>query len=370
MAQETNKIGKFLVVLFFCFIASFLGSWVFLSTGLVSTKQITTQNTKVITADEQITSEVAEKVSPSVVSVITTQVTTSGYFQTSSQAAGTGIVISKDGYILTNKHVVSGATKVSVVMDDGTLYRDVELVGVDPLNDIAFLKMTDKPDDLKPAVLGDSSRLRIGQKVLAIGNALGEYQNSVTSGIISGKGRPIIADDGTSEGESLDNLLQTDAAINQGNSGGPLVDLDGRIIGVNTAIAADSQGVGFAIPINATKGMVRGLFDTGKVERAYLGVTYIAITPVVADELGTSVTKGVYVYAENGASVAQGSPASKAGIRNGDIIVSVNSENVDQNNGLSLLLAQYTPGDTVTLELLSQSRKKMVEVTLGTYTGR
>ena len=230
--------------------------------------------------------------------------------------------------------------------------------------------MTDKPDDLKPATLGDSSRLRIGQKVLAIGNALGEYQNSVTSGIISGKGRPIIADDGTSDGESLDNLLQTDAAINQGNSGGPLVDLDGRIIGVNTAIAADSQGVGFAIPINATKGMVRGLFDTGKVERAYLGVTYIAITPVVADELGISVTKGAYVYAENGASVAQGSPASKAGIRNGDIIVSVNSENVDQNNGLSLLLAQYTPGDTVTLELLSQSRKKKVEVILGTYTGR
>lgn len=366
--QQKSSIAKFLVVLFFCFVASFMGSWVFLSTGLVSPKQTANKTTKIITQDEQATSKVAEDVSPSVVSVITTLVSTSGNFQTASQAAGTGVIISKDGYILTNKHVVNGATKVAIVTDDGSLYKDVRLVGVDPLNDIAFLKMSDVPDNLKPATLGDSSKLRIGQKVLAIGNALGEYQNSVTSGIISGKGRPIIADDGTSEGESLENLLQTDAAINHGNSGGPLVDLNGQVIGINTAIAADSQGVGFAIPSNATKGLVQHLLATGKVERAYLGVMYISITPAVADELGLPITQGAYVYEKSGNAIVPGSPAAKAGIRNKDVITAVDGVDIDQNNGLALLLAEYVPGDTVSLDLLSGGHKKTVKVTLDAYT--
>lgn len=368
MAQGNNSIAKFLVAVFFCFVASFLGAWVFLSTGLVSTKNTPQVTTNVVTSEEQATSNAAKKILPSVVSVTTTQVTTRGYLQTTSQGAGTGTIISKDGYILTNKHVVSGASQVAVVTNDGTIYQDVKVVGVDPLNDIAFLKVNN-PKNLTPAKLADSSDITVGQKVLAVGNALGEFQNSVTSGIISGEGRPITASGGGT-GESLDNLLQTDAAINPGNSGGPLVNLNGEVVGMNTAIAADAQGIGFAIPINATKGLIKGLFKDGKVQRAYLGVTYIGITPAVAQQADLSVAQGAYVYQANGNSVIPGSPAEKAGIRNKDIIVSVNGEKVDQTSGLSLLLAQYAPGDTVKLEIITDKQKRTVDVTLVAYIGR
>jgi len=271
MVSEKSSAGRFFATVFFCFIASFLGSWVFLSTGLVSQKN-TVSTPTVVSTDEQAGIKVANDVSPSVVSVTTTVVANNGYFQSTAQGAGTGVIISKDGYILTNKHVVNGASQVSIVMNDGTVNKDVKLVGVDLLNDLAFLKITDPPANLVPAKLGNSSNVKIGQKVLAIGNALGEFKNSVTSGIISGKGRPITAQDGSSSGESLQNLFQTDASINPGNSGGPLVDLGSEVIGINTAVAADSQGIGFAIPINAAKGLIKGVLADGKVERAYLGV--------------------------------------------------------------------------------------------------
>ncbi len=367
MNEGKNSIGRFLVILFFCFVASFLGSWVFLSSGLISSRNAVSTVNTVVSSDEQVTSKVAQKVSPSVVSVTTTLITTTGYYQTASEGAGTGVIISKDGYILTNKHVINGASEVSIVMNDGSVHHNVKLVGVDPLNDIAFLKITDPPRGLVPANLGNSSKVKVGQKVLAIGNALGEFQNSVTSGIVSGIGRPITADNGSSQGESLENLLQTDAAINPGNSGGPLVNLNSEIIGINTAVAADSQGIGFAIPINAAKGLVKGLLATGKVQRAYLGVTYVSITPAIAEKLNLPVKKGAYVYQENSSSVIGNSPAAKAGLKDKDIIVKVGNTEVDQNNALSLLLAQYTPGDKVTLTVLRDGQKKEMDVTLEAY---
>lgn len=370
MASEKSSVGKVITIVFFCFIASFLGSWVFLSTGLVNTNSTVSSPATIVSTDEQAMTKVAKEVSPSVVSVTTTLVTTNGYFQSTSQGAGTGLIISKDGYILTNKHVVNGAAQVSIVMNDGSVHKDVKLVGVDPLNDLAFLKMTNPSKGIIPAKLGDSSNVQVGQKVLAIGNALGEFKNSVTSGIISGKGRPITAQDGSVSGESLENLLQTDASINPGNSGGPLVDLSGRVIGINTAIAADSQGIGFAIPINAAKGLVRGLLENGKVQRAYLGVSYVTLTPEIAERFNLPASQGAYVYDADGNSIIANSPASKAGIQNKDIILSVNGVDIDQDNGLSLLLAGYAPGDKVTLNVLRDGQKKDVDVTLEAYTAR
>lgn len=370
MIENTNSISRFLTLLFFCFVASFLGSWVFLASGIVNISNTPNQVTvsPATVAGEKDATKAAEKVSPSVVSVTTTLIG-SGYFQTASRGAGTGVIISKDGYILTNKHVVNGATQVVVVMNDGSIHKNVKLVGTDPLNDLAFLKIIDPPKGLIPASLGDSSKVKIGQNVLAVGNALGEYKNSVTSGIISGKGRPVTATDGIANSESLENLLQTDASINPGNSGGPLVDLSGRVIGINTAIAADAQGIGFAIEINATKGLIKSVLATGKVQRAYLGVMYVMITPELTDRLKLSAKEGAYLYGENSSSIVTGGPAQKAGLKDKDIIVSVNGVKVNQNNSLALLISQYVPGEKVTLEVLSSNgQRKKLAVILEAYT--
>jgi serine protease Do len=281
------------------------------------------------------------------------------------QGSGSGIIISKDGYILTNKHVVSGSSKVSVILSDGTVYDDVKVLGTDPLNDLGFIKI-DGVDNLKPAALGDSSSVRIGQKVVAIGNPLGEYQNTVTSGIISGTGRPISAQDGNSV-ENLTDLIQTDAAINPGNSGGPLVNLSGQVVGINTAVAADAQGIGFAIPINSSKGIIKNLLKTGKVSRAYIGVQYITITPEVAKKYNLSVKKGAYVSSDSGSSVIQGSPAEKAGVKDKDIITKVGDISVGDRGNVSSLVSEHTIGDRVPLQILRDGKYTTVVVTLEEY---
>jgi serine protease Do len=358
-----------LSVIFFCFIAGFLGSAAYANTGLIhnSDSQTATQNQpKIVSAEGEIMASLAKKVSPSVVSVTTESVTDLGQRSVLSEGAGTGIIISQNGYIMTNKHVVQDARNVTVVGSDGTVYRDVELVGADPLNDIAFLKIKGDKNDFNAARLGDSNLVEVGQKVISIGNALGQYQNSVTSGIISGRGRPVVADNGAS-GEQLDNLLQTDAAINPGNSGGPLLNLSGEVIGMNTAIAQDAQGIGFAIPINAAKGLVKSVLANNGVKRAFLGVRYLNITSQVAATYKLSVKKGAYVFNDDGAGVVPGSPADKAGIKNGDVITKVNNQVIDEDNGLSLLVSPYAPGDKVSLTLLRNGATKTVEVTLEEY---
>ena len=327
----------------------------------------------VVTPDEESIAAVAKAVSPSIVSVLTTTNQTSRFYnqQYEQEGAGTGMIVSSNGYILTNKHVVEGADTVTVVLTDGTTYENVDVLGSDPLNDVAFLKIKDV-SNLPAVTLGDSKTTRIGQSVVAIGNALGQYQNTVTSGIISGTGRPVIASsDGTSSGdsESLTDLIQTDAAINSGNSGGPLLNLKGQVIGINTAIAADAQSIGFAIPISATKGLLTHVIKTGKVERAYLGVQYVSITPEVKKQYNLPTNKGDYIIADQGASVQANGPAAKAGVKDKDIIVAVNGSRVGEVASVSSLISEYEPGQKVELTVYRDGKEIKLSATLGTYQG-
>lgn len=318
-----------------------------------------------VTQQESDIAELVAKVSPSVVS-ITTQSQARTYFGvTQQEGAGTGIVVSRDGYILTNKHVVNRANTVAVILSDGTRHDKVEVVGTDPLNDVAFLKVPDV-DNLTPAELGNSSSIRVGQRVVAIGNSLGQYQNTVTSGIISGTGRPVVAQSGNTV-ESLTDLLQTDAAINPGNSGGPLLNMAGQVIGMNTAVATDAQGIGFAIPVNGVKGMLKGVLESGEVQRAYLGVNHVPITPESAKLYELPVQSGAYIYTERGSAVAKDSPADKAGIRERDIITKVNDITIGTNGALTTLVGEYMPEDTIILTVLRDGKERSVTVTLTAY---
>ncbi|HWT40692.1 MAG TPA: trypsin-like peptidase domain-containing protein [Dongiaceae bacterium] len=322
-----------------------------------------------VTQQESDIASVAEKVSPSVVSVVTQTQTQSYYGSTSSgEAAGTGIIVSKDGYVMTNNHVVENASTVSVVDNDGNLYQNVSVIGRDPLNDIAFLKIKANKT-FSAATLGNSSTIRIGQQVVAIGNALGQYSNTVTSGIISGTGRPVTASssDGSAS-ETLTDLIQTDASINPGNSGGPLLNMSGQVIGINTAIVQDANGIGFAIPINSTKGVLAGVLETGKVSRAYLGVNYLSITADIARQYNLSVNQGAYVYTNGSSSpVASGSPAEQAGLKLGDVITKVNDISVGTDGSLSSIIGEFKPGDTVTLTFIRNGQTQTTQVTFGTY---
>ncbi len=318
------------------------------------------------TVQENTIAAIAEQVGPSVVSIVTSSQARSYYGTVDQAGAGTGIIVSADGYVMTNNHVVENVDDVSVIASNGTQYDDVTIIGRDPLNDVAFLKI--KSDtEFKPVVLGNSSTVRIGQQVVAIGNALGQYSNTVTSGIISGIGRPITAEGGNGQTESLTDLIQTDASINPGNSGGPLLNMSGQVIGINTAIAENANGIGFAIPINSTKGILAGVLETGKVNRAFLGVNYLSITPEVAKEYNLSIKNGAYIYVANGSAVAAGSPAEKAGLKNGDIIVKVNDDVVGQQGALSSIIGQYKPGDTVTVTYIRDGKEQTTKLTFSTF---
>lgn len=317
--------------------------------------------------------EVANKVAPSVVSIVT-EIKVKSYsffgqsYDSTSSAAGTGVIVTEDGYILTNKHVIEGATSISVVLADGTTYDDVELAAHDPLNDIAFLKIKDVKD-LNAAKLGDSKTINVGQQVIAIGNALGEYQNTVTSGIISGTSRSVTATDSTGKNtETLSDMIQTDAAINPGNSGGPLVNAAGEVIGINTATSTSADNIGFAIPISSVKGMLKQLTETGKASRAYIGVYSIAITPSVAKKYELPVSSGAYVYSADAYSaVISGGPADKAGLQDKDIILSVNGTKVGAAGSVSSIIAEYKPDDTVQLAVLRGGKEIAINVKLGAY---
>jgi serine protease Do len=319
------------------------------------------------TNQEAVVENIVEKVSPSVVSIVT-NVTVNSIFGTANQeAAGSGIIVSSDGYIMTNKHVVADATSIDVVLSDGTTYDKVSLVGTDPMNDIAYLKI-EGTNNLTAATLGESSTVRVGQGVIAIGNSLGQYQNTVTDGIISGKGRPVTAGSGNGgSSESLTDLLQTDAAINPGNSGGPLLNHSGQVIGINTAVAANAEGIGFAIPINAAKGTLKSVLAGKGVQRSYLGLRYVQITAELAKKYNLATKQGAYVVSEGGTAVLSGGPADKAGIKDKDIITKINGLAVGSQGGVSSLVGEYAPGDTIELTLLRGGGERTVKVTLGSY---
>lgn len=314
--------------------------------------------------------DIVDKVSESVVSIVTS-IKGRSYFGQSytSSAAGTGIIVTANGYILTNKHVIDGASSISVVLDDGTTYEDVEVAAVDSLNDIAFLKIKDV-SGLTSAALGDSKTIKVGQQVIAIGNALGEYQNTVTSGVVSGTGRSLTATDSSgSMSEKLSDMIQTDAAINSGNSGGPLINAAGQVIGVNTANSYSAENMGFAIPIAAVKGMLSQLVEKGEASRAYIGVYSTEITSDLAKQYNLPVSYGAYLYASGGnySAVVSGSPADKAGVKNKDIITAVNGVKIGAAGSLSTLIGEYKPGDTVQLTVLRDGKELGINVTLEAY---
>jgi serine protease Do len=333
---------------------------------------------KVVTSEGELINTIAKEVGQSVVSVnVTSQQPSVGFFgdyNLEQASAGTGIIITSDGLIMTNRHVVpEGTTDVSVTLSDGTELKDVKVVGRTSSSDtldVAFLKINDlKGHKLIPATLGDSSKVQVGDTVVAIGNALGQFQNTVTSGIISGFGRSVQASSGSNsrDSESLDNLFQTDAAINSGNSGGPLVNTNGEVIGINTAIAESAQNIGFAIPINDVKGLVRQVTEKGKLERPYLGIRYIALTDDYAYQLNLDTKRGAYIApSSDGPSVIPGSPADKAGLKEKDIITAINDHAIDQSHSLTSVLGQFQPGDKLKLTVVRDGKTISVSVTLGT----
>ncbi len=280
---------------------------------------------------------------------------------------GSGFIISSDGYILTNRHVISDTeAQYSVTLNDGKEYP-AKVVGTDIFNDLGVLKIDAK--NLSVLKLGNSDDLKVGQTVIAMGNALAEFPNSVTKGIISGIGRSVVAGGGGTS-ENLEDVIQTDAAINPGNSGGPLLNLAGEVVGVNTAVSNQGQLIGFAIPINSVKKIVQGILNNGQIVRPYLGVRYVLINDDLAQQNNLSVKQGALVRRGQTASelaVIPGSPADKAGIVENDIIEKVNGTDVTESNNLAKMISQFNPGDKVTLKLYSKGKEKDVTVTLEQY---
>lgn len=279
--------------------------------------------------------------------------------------AGTGFFVSKDGLIVTNKHVVSDDNaQYSVVTNDGKSY-EAKVLSKDPVNDIAIIKI-----DINNAPFlefSDSSKVELGQHVIAIGNSLGQYQNTVTTGIISGIGRSITAG-GAGELEQLDGVIQTDAAINSGNSGGPLLDLSGHVIGINTAADRQGQSIGFALPSNDVKAALDSYNSGGKITRPFLGVRYMMITEAVAKSENLPKDFGALIVRGNTLSdfaVQPGSPADKAGLAENDIILEVNGEKLSEQNSLAKVLKKYKPNDSLSLKVFSKGQEKTVTLIVG-----
>lgn len=276
---------------------------------------------------------------------------------------GSGFVVSADGLILTNKHVVSDPdASYTIFTSDGKKYSG-KVAATDPFQDLAVVKI--KADNLPVLKLGDSNSIKLGQTVVAIGNALGEFSNTVSAGIVSGLSRKITASGGRGLRETLEGIIQTDAAINPGNSGGPLLNLRGEVVGINTAVASGAQNIGFAIPINKAKRDIQSVRSTGKILVSYLGVRYHLITPEVKEKEKLLVDYGVIVRGgEDGPAIMPDSPASKAGILAEDIILEVNGQKVNRDNSLGSLIQQYQVGDTIQLKILRNGKEILINVSL------
>lgn len=336
-----------------------------------------------VVSEESVTVDIVKKAGPSVVT-IAQEIPQSGGAQfnfgpfsffdiplpqddvpSEPQGIGTGFIISDEGLIVTNKHVVSEPQGKYFIITSNERKYTVENIYRDPLNDVALIKINPSEngnEKLTAVTLGDSSNLQVGQYVVAIGTALGEFQNTVTTGVISGLGRGITAGS-PYEGsiEQLDNVIQTDAAINPGNSGGPLLNSSGQVIGVNTAVSADGQNIGFAIPINAIKDSLHTFNQTGKFERPYLGVAYRMISRDVA--VMNDLPEGAFVQ-----QVVPDSPADKAGIMRGDIIIRIDGKRINNQTQLSAALIEKKVGDTITLTLFRDGKNVDVRATLSSAT--
>ena len=314
-----------------------------------------------VTIDESsaVISAVA-KVAPAVVTI---QASLDGALGTAS-GSGSCFIYDPDGYILTNKHVVEDASNLFIILNDGRTFEG-EVYGIDTLTDLAIVKVD--ATGLPYAPIGTSAALEPGQLAIAIGNPLGDYANTVTTGVVSGVGREIRASNAVqNSSDVLRNLIQTDAAINPGNSGGPLVNSAGQVIGVNTAVSERAQGLGFAIPIDVARPIMNQALDGKELERPWIGVFYTPITPALAESEGLEVDSGALVGTADGSSpVFPDSPAEAAGLREGDVIVALDGSEIGADSDLSMLIIPYSAGDTITLTVLRDGEPIDLEVTLG-----
>lgn len=318
--------------------------------------------------------EVSQKVRPAVVQITNQQVQFDQYNQTSydvPSGVGSGVIYDNQGHILTNNHVIEGAQELLVSLPDGRSFT-AKLIGADAQTDLAVLQISG--DNLPVAQLGDSKQLQVGDWVVAIGNALALPGGpTVTAGVVSALNRTVQEPGDTigngqqsSNGPFLFDVVQTSAPINPGNSGGPLVDLNGEVIGINTLVAGDTgngvsaQGIGFAISINAAKPIADQLVASGHVTHPYLGIRYVALNPVIAQQLGTNAKKGIAV-----ATVVQSSPAASAGLRSRDIITAVDGTQIEDESTLAQALSTHKPGDKLSLTVLRGTNQSTVTVTLG-----
>jgi 2-alkenal reductase len=298
-----------------------------------------------------------KKVAPAVVTVMNR--TDQG------QASGSGVVVSDKGYIITNNHVIEGARALAVVFADGSR-KDAKLVGADPLTDIAVIQVQGGVPAVAP--VGDSDLLQPGEQVLAIGSPLGNFRNTVTAGIVSALNRSV--------GPSQEGLIQTDAAINNGNSGGPLVNLRGEVVGINTLVVrgqgvgteAPVEGLGFSVPSSIFKKVANELIANGEIKYPYIGIVYQMLDADIAAAFNLPVQNGAWISAahSNQQAVVPGSPGEKAGLREGDIITAINGTSLAQDNSLRRTLTQFKPGDTVTLTVLRDGKEQSIKVTLTT----
>lgn len=323
--------------------------------------QIQNQETRTVIQEENAIISTVEKSSPSVVAIGVNQRIINPFDPFAvpgnrQSTIGTGFIVSDKGVIVTNRHVVDDTnTKYTVVTKEGKKL-DIEKIYRDPNLDLALVQVSNST--LKALELGDSNKLKAGQTVIAIGNALGRFENTVTTGVVSGLGRAVNAGDPFSGStERLDNLIQTDAAINPGNSGGPLLNSAGQVIGVNVATTEGAQNIGFAVPINAIKPLVDEFVRTGSVSKAFLGVSYRLITRDVA--LLNEVPQGAYIQ-----EVVKGSPAEKAGIAPGDIITKLDGQSINAENKVSEIIQKKKPGDSISVEIWTDGNTRTINATL------
>jgi S1-C subfamily serine protease len=329
-------------------------------------------------AEETENVSIYKQAAPSVANIVTRAVAYDFFYgAVPTEGAGSGFLIDTDGHILTNNHVIDGASTIEVTFGgiDHTTYK-ASVLGADTRNDIALLKINLGSHKLVPLTLGDSSGLQVGQRVLAIGNPFGQFSSTLTTGVVSALGRTVQTSDRT----FIDQAIQTDAAINRGNSGGPLLNSHGQVIGINSAIFSPTEsettvGIGFAIPINTARRVAEDLITTGHVQMAVLGIQGRALWPELANALNLSTNQGVLIE-----QVASNGPAAQAGIRGGsrtilaglqelriggDVLTAIDGTPVTNNSDLTILLNRHRPGDTVTATIIRDGKKMNIKVKLG-----
>lgn len=361
--------------------------------SLAFNKPTTVQSQQIVVAEEQAVINAVKKSKPAVVSIVASKIVnvpSARIFQVPNEflndpffqlqipreqtpprqeerqvGTGTGFIVDPSGMIVTNNHVAGDKTATyKVYLNDGRSLP-ATFVAADTINDIAVLKVN--ATNLPTLPLGNSDAIEVGQTVVAIGNSLGRYQNTVTRGVISGTGRNVVAGDNRGGSEELTNILQTDAAINPGNSGGPLINTKGEVVGMNTAVDLQGQSIGFAIPVNIIKQVVTSIRTTGKIIRPWLGVRFVMITPEIKAQLQLSQSEGALLVkgTNNEPAVIETSPAFRGGLREGDVIQTINGEKLQTSKTLPSIIARHNVGDTLKLKTFRNGKTMNLEVKLG-----